>query len=221
MNNISLPRLLGRAQVVLRVQKNRGEWVDENKSPLGREALLTVTLDGFSAPLTAGNFVDLVKRGYYDGTRVLATQRSFFAQLGEREDDNADGFVDPATGARRQIPLEILAMGEPSPIYGSTLDELGIADLQPTLPMSAFGAVAMVHSVEEANDGSTQFYVFMLEPTSYQARSVGGSILTGSVATFGYVIDGKDFLLQLEKGDRILSARLISGENNFRNTGDL
>lgn len=206
--------------MVLHVQKNTGEWVDENNLPLGHEACLTVTLDGFSAPLTAGNFVDLVKRGYYDGTRVLATQRSFFAQMGEREDDDADGFIDPRTGTRRQIPLEILAMGEPSPTYGSTLDELGIADLQPTLPMSAFGAVAMVHSVEDANDGSTQFYVFMLEPTSYQARSVGGSILTGSVATFGYVVDGKDLLQQLEKDDRIVSARLISGENNFKSTGE-
>eukprot|EP00178_Gracilaria_changii_P012924 TRINITY_DN363_c0_g1_i4.p3 TRINITY_DN363_c0_g1~~TRINITY_DN363_c0_g1_i4.p3 ORF type:complete len:142 (-),score=22.82 TRINITY_DN363_c0_g1_i4:1270-1695(-) len=140
--------------------------------------------------------------------------------MGEREDDNFEGFKDPNSGKRRQIPLEILVDGEPSPAYGATLDELGIGDLQPVLPVSAFGALAMVHSVEDANDASSQFYLFMLDPTSYQARSFGGSVLTGSVSTFGYVDDGKEFLPQLQVGDKITSVKMISGVDNFVERGD-
>lgn len=181
---------------------------------------MTAILDGYSAPITAGNFVEIVNKGYYDGTRVLSSQKEFFAQLGEREDDNFDGFKDPKSGQRRQIPLEILVDGEPSPNYGATLDELGIGDLQPTLPVSAYGAMAMVHSVENANDASSQFYFFFLDPTSYQARSFGGSILTGSLSTFGYVDEGKSFLSQIEPGDKIVSIKVISGAENFKASGD-
>lgn len=202
------------------VEKGSGEWTDENKQPIGKRVKMTAIVDGFSAPLTSGNFVDLVKRGYYDGTRVLSMQREFYAQLGERENDNVAGFVDPGTGKRREIPLEILATGEPTPTYGATFDDLGIGDLQPSLPVSAFGAMAMVHSVEDANDASSQFYFFVIDPTSPQARSFGGSALTGSLATFGYVVDGKGFLSQLRSGDRVLSASVVSGGNNFRASGD-
>lgn len=181
---------------------------------------MTATLDGFSAPLTAGNFIDVARSGYYDNTRVLASQKGFFAQLGEREDDNLDGFKDPKTGQRRQIPLEILADGEPSPSYGGTLDELGIGDLQPVLPVSAYGAMAMVHSVENANDASSQFYFFTLDPTSYQARSFGGSVLTGSISTFGYVGGGKQYLSQIQAGDKLVSVKMISGLQNFLERGD-
>ncbi|KAI0564068.1 ubiquitin conjugating enzyme E2 [Gracilaria domingensis] len=173
---------------------------------LGKDLTITAVLDGFSAPLTCGNFVDIARRGYYDNTKILATQKDFFVQMGEREDDGVEGFKDPKSGKRRQIPLEILVDGEPSPVYGATLDELGIGDLQPVLPASAFGAMAMVHSVEDANDASSQFYFFVLDPTSYQARSFGGSVLTGNISTFGYVDDGKEFLRQLQVGDRITSA---------------
>ena len=29
--------------------------------------IMTIILDGYNAPVTAGNFVDLVQRGFYDG----------------------------------------------------------------------------------------------------------------------------------------------------------
>lgn len=197
------------------------KWKDaDTLQDVGQDVTLTAILDGFSAPITAANFIDIAQRGYYDKTRILAAQKDFFVQLGEREDDNMEGFADPKTGRRRQIPLEILVDGEPSPTYGATLDEVGIGDLQPVLPASAFGALAMVHSVENANDASSQFYMFILDPNSYQARSFGGSILTGSLSTFGYVEQGKEFLKQIEVGDEVVSVRMISGEENFVESGD-
>lgn len=211
--------MTGRANVSILVEKQSGHFKGSNGEDLGRDATFTVTLDGFSAPLTAGNFVDLARRGYYNGTPVLAIEKGFFAMLGERMDDNVTGFVE-STGSTRQVPLEILVEGEQVPIYGTSLDDAGIGDLQPVLPVTAYGALAMVHSVEDANDASSQFYVFMLDPTSFQARAVGGTALTGSLSTFGYVTVGTDVLPQLEKGDRIVSTRVVSGEENFRQTGN-
>lgn len=205
----------------LRLVKNKeGVWSDKDGKAIGKEVTLLATLDGYSAPLTAGNFVDLAQRGYYNNTQVLVSQRSFYAQLGERTDDDFNGFKDPKSGMRRQIPMEILVAGDPSPTYGGTLDELGIGDLQPVLPISAYGAMAMVHSVEDSNDASSQFYFFLLDPTSYQARSFGGSALTGSVSTFGYVTQGKEFLSQLGEGDKVARVKVVGGEENFHECGE-
>lgn len=240
----SLPRLLGRAHVELELEKRQGKaWQqpesssssysassasitnDQSSRDKGK-AKIRLTVDGYAAPITGGNFVDLVQRKYYDGMPIVSKQREFYTQFGTLE--RRPGDVTTVTsssssvgnGVLRQIPLEIMVNGEPGPVYGSTLDEAGIADLTPTLPVTAYGAVAMMHSVENANDASAPFYIFMLDPTSYQARSYGGSILTGSVATFAYVTDGTQWLEQLEPGDRIVSARVIDGMDNFRPNGD-
>lgn len=217
----SYPRLVGRAKVEIRLIKSGDDvWRDENSKAIGKEVKLLATLDGYSAPLTAGNFLDIARRGYYNNTRVIATEKGFYAQLGERDDDGFDGFKDPKSGTRRQIPMEILVAGDPAPTYGGTLDDLGMADLQPVLPISAYGALAMVHSVEDANDASSQFYLFLLDPRSYQARSFGGSALSGRVSTFGYVGRGKEYLSQLGAGDKIASMKIVDGEENFRESGE-
>lgn len=207
----SLPRLLGRARVTFTIQKqNDKQFLDEAYKPIGKTITVTATLDGFSAPLTVGNFIDLTQRNVYNNSTIQASQKEFFAQFNPSSSSSSD----------RRVPLEILVTGEPSPVYGLTLDEAGIADLQPTLPVSAYGAMAMVHSLEDVNDATDGFYFFLLDRSSYQARSVGGSILTGSVATFGYVIEGQGFLTQLEVGDKIVTAKVVSGLENFRKDGN-
>lgn len=37
-------------------------------------------------------------------------------------DGPAEGFVDPATGQVRTVPLEIMVEGQKQPIYGTTLE---------------------------------------------------------------------------------------------------
>ena len=103
--------------------------MEENLVPLSGSAtvsmlingqLLEVVVDGNSAPISAGNFVDLVERNFYDGISFhrVETNPSFsLAQAGDpnSRDPNfpveqlgTSGFVDPATGQERTIPLEIL-----------------------------------------------------------------------------------------------------------------
>lgn len=51
---------------------------------------MTIILDGFNAPVTAGNFVDLVDRSFYDGMEI---QRSdgFVVQSGKPSAKGTDG----------------------------------------------------------------------------------------------------------------------------------
>ena len=90
---------------------------------------ITIELDGENAPVTAGNFVDLVQRGFYDGTvfhRVVREPEPFVAQGGDPQSKDPNfppqrlgtgGFTDPDTQQERYIPLEIRPEGADEPIY--------------------------------------------------------------------------------------------------------
>jgi hypothetical protein len=65
----SMPLLKGRATIELTVK-----YID---NPRVKEETLTIVVDGLNAPVTAGNFVDLVERKFYNGLKI----------------DRADGFV--------------------------------------------------------------------------------------------------------------------------------
>ena len=162
----------------------------------------TVEVDGTAAPLTSGNFVDLVKRGVYDGTIFHRVIPGFVAQGGDPTSADpktppsrfgTGGFVDPGTGQERQIPLEIAIVGEEQPRYGQVLTEPGLRD-QLELRHKQ-GALAMARS-QLPNSASAQFYV-ALEDLPH---------LDGSYAVFGRVISGMDVVSQLENGDRLVQA---------------
>jgi peptidylprolyl isomerase len=203
----NLPRLEGRAEVELILQSG--------SSP-GDKVRLVAVLDGYSAPLNAGNFVDLVQRGVYKDARIQNGEKGFYMQIA----DKTGFFGDPKLGLRRNVPMEVLVVGEKSPLYGFTLDEAGAGDLQPVLPVTAFGALASYHSIEDPNDASSQWYIFLFDPRSYQARSMGGNALNGSVSCFGYMTEGKDMLTHLQPGDTIVSAKVLSGLNHFRRNAE-
>jgi peptidylprolyl isomerase len=191
------PQLLGRAEVELNTTAGR----------------MVITLDGYSAPITAGNFADLVQRGFYDGLTFDRVEKFFLVQAGDPPGP-ADGYVDPATGKVRTIPLEIRAKGELMPRYGQTFDQMGLWDVEPALPFSAEGTVAMARYLEDPNSASSQFFIFMAEPDLTPA---GLNLMDGRYAVFGYVTEGTEVLRKIKLGDRILSARIISGKENLKN----
>jgi peptidylprolyl isomerase len=191
------PQLLGRAEVELNTTAGR----------------MVITLDGYSAPITAGNFADLVQRGFYDGLTFDRVEKFFLVQAGDPPGP-ADGYVDPATGKVRTIPLEIRAKGELMPRYGQTFEQLGLWDVEPALPFSAEGTVAMARYLEDPNSASSQFFIFMAEPDLTPA---GLNLMDGRYAVFGYVTEGTEVLRKIKLGDRILSARIISGQENLKN----
>lgn len=62
-------------------------------------------LDGYNAPVSAGNFMDLVLRKFYDGMTIQRAD-GFVVQFGD-PDGPAEGFVDPDTKEVRRIPFEV------------------------------------------------------------------------------------------------------------------
>ncbi|MEB3270787.1 MAG: peptidylprolyl isomerase [Synechococcus sp.] len=191
----SVPCLSGTAMVVL--QTSRGE--------------VQISLDGAEAPLTAGNFVDLVNRRVYDNTsfhRVVRDPVPFVVQGGDPSSADPTvpaasygmgSFLDPDSGAPRLIPLE-LKLRQPSEVirYGQPLT--AAAQVRDLALRHERGAVAMARS-SDPNSASAQFYV-ALQPLPE---------LDGRYAVFGRVIRGMEVIDRIQQGDRILRARLVAG----------
>ncbi len=195
----NLPQLKGRATVAMKTTKGD----------------LTIILDGFSAPVTAGNFVDLVQRGFYNGLPFTRAEDSYIVQAGDPPGE-AVGFIDPETQQYRAIPLEILIKGDPAPVYGQTFEELGRYLAQPVLPFSSYGAVALARPSDKANGGSSQFFFFLFEP---ELTVAGANLLDGRYAIFGFVTEGQEILRLLKAGDKIESAQVVSGIENLVEAG--
>ncbi|MFM7220100.1 MAG: peptidylprolyl isomerase [Nodosilinea sp.] len=191
----NLPQLKGRATVEFKTNKGT----------------LRAVVDGYSAPVTAGNFVDLVQQGFYDGLEFIRAEDNYVLQTGDPAGPE-DGFIDPKTKTYRRVPLEILVKGEAAPIYGSTLEDLGRYLEDPVLPFSAFGTLGMARPNDEANGGSSQFFFFLFEP---ELTPAGLNLLDGRYTVFGYVVENKEVLEQLTQGDRIESARVIAGADHL------
>ena len=174
-----------RGQAVVQLETSRGT--------------LQLELEGDAAPLTAGNFVDLVRRGVYNGTvfhRVVREPSPFVVQGGDPLSANplvpasqygTGSFVDPATGESRLIPLEIKRTGEGQPRYGEV--------------MTAPGMTRQLARSANPNSASAQFYIAL------QALPE----LDGRYAVFGRVRQGMEVADRLQQGDRLIKATLVEG----------
>lgn len=191
----NLPQLKGRATV--EIATNKGD--------------LTVVLDGYSAPVTSGNFVDLVQRGFYNGLEFTRSEDSYVLQVGDPP-GKEEGFIDPDTGKYRAIPLEVLAENDKTPTYGITLEDAGRYRDGVVLPFSAYGTLAMARPEGDPNGASSQFFFFLFEP---ELTPAGRNLLDGRYSVFGYLTEGKEVLEQLKAGDVIKSAKVVAGLENL------
>lgn len=191
----NLPQLKGRATIEM--ETTQGD--------------LTMVVDGYNAPVTAGNFVDLVQRKFYDGLPFIRTEDFYVAQVGDPPGPE-EGFIDPGTGEYRAIPLEVMAEGDTVPTYGITLEDAGRYLDKPVLPFSAYGTLGMARPGDDANGGSSQFFFFLFEP---ELTPAGLNLLDGRYSVFGYVTSGKEVLGKIKEGDRILSAKVVKGAENL------
>ena len=195
-----LPRLEGRGVVEMTIEKADKSLafvpVDSEEGP-SRIAKLSLVVDGFSAPITAGNFMRNVIDGRYDGLKLSVSRESILA-----------GRQGSGVGS---IPLEIRPIGEFEPIYRTRLDVLS-GEL-PVLPLSIQGAVAMAHlpGVED-NVGyvsAEQFFIHKFDRSS--SGLAGLAYDEGDFGVFGFVITGTELLNTIEDGDILVSAQVLEG----------
>jgi peptidyl-prolyl cis-trans isomerase B (cyclophilin B) len=189
------PRLNGNAVVELTI----------NGSPV------LIEVDGKDAPITAGNFVDLVERGFYNGLtfhRVVKDPQPFVAQGGDPKGTGTGNFIDPATKQPRYVPLEIKVsdQGQEKILYGQSIGQQSPKNAASSVVLKhKKGAIAMARS-QQPDSASSQFY-FALSDLEF---------LDGDYAVFGYVTKGLETVEGIKQGDRIQSAKVISGSENLK-----
>ncbi len=191
--NANTPCLHGKAFV--EISTNRGK--------------ITLELNGDASPLTAGNFLDLVKRGVYKQTlfhRVIRTPMPFVVQGGDPFSKNPStpqnnygkgSFIEPSSGQARFIPLEIKLKGEELPRYNQLVinpNELTKLELNHNR-----GAISMARS-QDIQSASAQFYISLRQLPE----------LDGRYSVFGRVINGMNVIDSIRQGDVIIETKLIT-----------
>ncbi|KAL5730144.1 cytochrome P450 monooxygenase 37 [Ranunculus cassubicifolius] len=197
---LKYPRLTGRGTVEFIIEKGDGSSFSPVAGESKNTATIQVVIDGYSAPLTAGNFAKLVIDGKYDGVKLNVTDQAILSGDGIDQSNNYS------------VPLEIMPAGQFEPLYKT---KLSVQDGElPVLPLSVYGAVAMAHSeVSEDYSSPLQFF-FYLYDKSYSGLG-GLSFDEGQFSVFGYTTVGRDILPQIKKGDVIRSAKLVEGQDRL------
>lgn len=113
-------------------------------------------------PITTSNFIDLVKRGFYNGTVFHRVVPDFVIQGGDPLGDGTGNHVDPETGKPRFIKLET----------------------NPKLKFDRPGRVGMART-SDPNSASCQFFIALAPLPSLDP----GGVDPNGYAVFGEVID--------------------------------
>lgn len=183
---------------------------------------ITIVADGFTAPITAGNFVDLSIRNFYTGLPVKIARKkvgsggAFEVATLPILGNFQEGFYDPLTAKLRRIPLEIIrlergsvpklsyaeddasspgARWDFSDTPSSVSDENGKSLLSFEIP----GLVALNHPASTLGGGSAAFFGLRSDSLPEEKRK----LLNGEYACFGFIVEGYDLFLKLEAGDVI------------------
>ena len=103
----------------------------------GKNVYAKLIVDGINHPLAAGAFLDLCKKGFYDGTGIRRDKFMFSASRGElsnsdgemgverkllgcRENaDPDDGYIDKSKKLKRRFPIEVLRQKTKTPVGSS------------------------------------------------------------------------------------------------------
>lgn len=156
------------------------------------KGVVRVELYGDDAPIHVGNFVELVRDGFYDNTKFHRYEPGFVIQGG-----------DPQTKEYSAEQVSEIVQGQAAgPAFGTGGPGHSIkGEFDPAVNPKTHveGALGMARSQSPDSAGS-QFY-FALEPLAQ---------LDGGYTVFGVVVEGLDVVKELRIGDEIESIT-ISG----------
>ncbi|GMH45966.1 hypothetical protein BSKO_13930 [Bryopsis sp. KO-2023] len=195
----NLPQLKGRATLEMKIRLF-------GAAAEAREGTMIIVADGLNAPVSAGDFVDLAAKGFYDGMEIQRAD-GFIVQTGKPS--KGEFYIDPATNKERTIPFEVKVVGDKEPIYEFTLEDLGRFNEQPILPFNAYGTMAMARGEFDNNSASSQVFFLLKES---ELTPSGSNLLDGRYAVFGYIVQGQDLLGEMKVGDKIEYLKVVAGK---------
>lgn len=214
----NLPRLFGRAEVTFFVR----ELAASKDDAAARTGNITVIVDGFNAPISAGNFIDLCQRGFYNRLPLAVDKVRSGGKKGEEEVDLVvggrykTGFVDPITGKQRRVPLEIMRAETDGnrPFYGQARNTGLFTRAPPLLSYRTPRAIGLLHPEQDGNGANSEFFWLRQD-----ARCVNtAKSLDGKYTLIGYVVGGgreNDLLPFLDDGFTIESAQVSWGYDHL------
>eukprot|EP00904_Undaria_pinnatifida_P002185 jgi/Undpi1/11968/HiC_scaffold_4.g01667.m1 len=220
----SIPRLLGRATVEVTVRR-------EPEGPRDKARVLgnvTMVVDGYSSPVTAGNFIDLALRGFYNELPIRFDGVPAEAQVGADFNETLstvvsgsyrEGFVDPATGTLRRLPLEILRVERKgnAPVYGAARNTKVFTKAPAVQTFRIPFAIAMNHPALDGNGASSEFFWLQDENLEKDGYLMNQRVeaLDGRYAIFAYAVGNRKLLGRLKDGDVIEKVTVTYGEDNL------
>lgn len=207
----SLSTLQGRATVEMIIEKGKGRNFRLND---GKTLVPSITflmeVDGYHAPITSGNFIDLINKKVYDNMKLQKVEEQVI-QFG-KPSSGGDNYIDPVTNEVRTIPLEIFYRNDDSPVYSATSDDDVRATEAMALPFQATGAIGMARYNDDIDSASSQ--VFFLK-FNQALNPPGRNTLDGFFTCFGYISTNTEYLDQVMLDDKIVSMKVIDGLDNF------
>jgi len=163
---------------------------------------LSKVIDGYNAPLTGGNIVDLVSKGYYYGKNITRSD-GFAVQTGDNDPEGSvHGYVPAGATEERKIPMEISLKGEEDLINGASSEDEGKGYAAATLPF-------------QNNLASFQFFWLLFKS---DLTPVDKSLLDGRYSCFGYTVGNPDVLMGVKEGGVIKKATVVTGKENLKQT---
>ena len=157
-------------------------------------------LYGKLAPITVGNYIDLVEKGAYNKTifnRVIREPYPFMIRGGENIlIDSQNKFIDKNTGKIRYIPLEIKLKNKNLAIYGK---EINFSNQINNIELKHKRSYLSMARSKTLNSASSQFYILLKSLPE----------LDGRFAVFGKVIGGMNIVDLIQEEDFIIEAKRV------------
>jgi len=141
----------------------------------------TVKIELFKdiAPITAGNFLDLVDKHFYDGLNFHRLISNFMIQGGCPKGNGTGNYTDPETGKPRYLKFEY----PDESLDTATRDKL----------RNKRGRLAMART-SDPNTASSQFFIDLVDNAFLDTNGT-----KAGYAVFGEVIDGMDVVDKIMK----------------------
>lgn len=158
--------LLSTGVVSFAKDEDKKEQMSEDKNSIvtiqTSKGPIKIKLFTKEAPTTTSNFIDLVKKGFYNGTVFHRIVKDFVIQGGDPLGDGTGNYIDPESGRPRFIKLET----------------------NPSLKFDREGKVGMART-SAPNSASCQFFIALQALPSLDP----GGVDPNGYAVFGQVTD--------------------------------
>lgn len=163
---------------------------------------IEITLDGYTAPLSAGRLLANLVDGLYDGVPLLADSQSVYFSL-----PGGNLPAERQAEINLELPSEMEPIGSFEPVYGSQLDV--VQSELPVLPLSIDGAVTMGRGDSTATQSTKDWFIFKYDKSS--AGLSGMAFDEGTFSVCGYVTKGLPNFRLLQMKDKLAKVEVLYG----------